>query len=92
MIILGRRVIETSLEDIPRAFRAVPGYLAMNRAEIDAFRSAEGETFKRIVDIVKAEDMSDAVLQFQKKPKKPTRTSPSTRMAMLRVFNPGRPS
>lgn len=91
MIVLGRRVIETTLDDIPRSFRAVPGYIAMNRTEIDAFRRGDAETFKRIVGIISAEDMADALLQTQKRPKRLARTSPGTRMAMLRVVDPGRP-
>lgn len=91
MIILGRRIIETTLEDIPRASRACPGYLAMTKDEIAAYQRNDGPTFKRIVDLVRAEDMVHALLQLQKKPKRPTRTSPATRMAMLRVLDPGRP-
>lgn len=85
MIFLGRKVIVTTLDDIPRLFRCVPGYLALNAAEIAALERNDGDTFKHIAEIVKAEDMADALLQMRPKPRrrKKANLSPSTRMAML---------
>ena len=86
MMFAGRRVILTTLYPVPRNFRAVPGYLALRQDEVDALNRNDGDKFKEIIDIVKAEDWSDAVLQVRRKPVKRLRhTSPSTRLALLSV-------
>ena len=86
MMFAGRRVIVTTLDPVPRNMRAVPGYLALNQSEVDALNRNDGDKFKEIIDICKAEDWSDAVLQVRRKPLKRLRkTSPSARLALLSV-------
>lgn len=77
----------TTLDEIPRAFRAAPGVLALNAAELAALERNDAETFKRIMAIVQAEDFGDAMLQMRPKPKRRrVKLGPSTRMSMLNVI------
>jgi hypothetical protein len=84
MMFAGRRILMTTLDPIPRNMRAAPGCIALRQDELDALNRLDGEKFKEIIDIVKAEDWADALLQMRPKPmKRPKHTSPSTRLAML---------
>jgi len=49
----------TSLDPIPRPFRAVPGWFVLNRGEIAALRAGDGPTFKRLMIIASQEDDAD---------------------------------
>ena len=86
MNILGRRVILTTLNPIPRNFRAAPGVIAVNSAEIKALENNDGAKFKELADIIHAEDMADAVLQMRKLPKRRNKLGPSTRLSMLNAI------
>lgn len=55
----GRRIIETTLDPIPRLLRARPGCIAMNSGEIARLRDGCGATFKRMMAIVRVEDFHD---------------------------------
>ena len=90
MTIFGRRIIITTLDPIPRLFRAAPGVLAMNQCEIAAFKRGEATTFKLIVDICQAEDAADARLAMQTHRPRRKRLGPSTRLFMLGAVSPGR--
>ena len=91
MQMFGRRVIPTTLDEIPRAFRAAPGVLALNQAELAALQRNDGPTFKRILEIVQAEDMADATLQMRRSVKRPKgKIGPSTRLSMLNAIYQGR--
>jgi hypothetical protein len=90
MDVFGRRIIATTLDPIPRLFRAAPGVLAMNQSEIDAFTRGDREVFHLIVDICKAEDRVDALLAMQIFRPRRRRLSPSTRLFMLGAVSPGR--
>lgn len=86
MIILGRRFIMTTLAEIPRAFRVAPGVLALNADELAAIRrnnKSDAPIIKPIIDIVRAEDMADALLQMRKPKPRRSKIGPSVRMAML---------
>ena len=84
MMFAGRRIILTTLDPIPRSFRAVPGCIALHKDEVDALNRLDGEKFKEIIDIIKAEDWADAVLTVRPKLKKRTvKLAPSVRMSML---------
>lgn len=86
MRLFGRKIILTTLDEIPRRFRASPGYLALNQSEINALKSNDGNTFKRILDIVQSEDMRDALLKYEKPKVRKTTLQPSSRMARLNVL------
>ena len=87
----GRRIIPTTLEPVPYRFRTAPGVLALNQAELTALQRNDGPTFKRIMDIVQAEDMADAMLQMRRSVKRPkVKLGPSTRLSMLNAIYRGR--
>lgn len=97
MTFLGRRIIATTLDPIPRSFRAVPGYLALNQFEIAAIGRnslADTDTIKPIMEIVQAEDMADVNRTFIFKPRKVSRKTPklgpSLRLFMVNTLSPGR--
>jgi len=83
----GRRIISTTLSDVPRALRAVPGCVAVSTAEQKALKNGCGETFKSLMAICHAEDRADAFRTFKFKPRKITakmpKLAPNHRMAML---------
>jgi len=90
---LGRRVIMTTLDEVPRAFRACPGYIALNPREVEAIeRNTEDDTavVKELVEIALAETAADARLAMVAPKKRRRRLGPSTRLAMLGTLNPGR--
>jgi hypothetical protein len=90
MTIFGRRIIVTTLDPIPRLFRAAPGVLAMNKSEIEAYQRGDREVFRLIVDICQAEDAADARLAMQTQRPRRRTLSPSTRLFMLGAINPPR--
>jgi hypothetical protein len=90
MTLFGRRVIVTTLDPVPRGLRASPGVLAMNRDEIDAIERSDEETFGRIISIVQAEDMVDALLAMRTPRPRRRALGPSTRLFMLGTLTPGR--
>jgi hypothetical protein len=53
---LSRRVVLTTLDPVPRNFRACPGMIVLSLAEAAALRSGDGATFKALAAIVSAED------------------------------------
>jgi hypothetical protein len=90
---LGRRVIMTTLDEVPRAFRACPGYIALNPREVEAIERNAPEdkaTVEELLAIVFAETAADASLRMPKVRKRTRRLGPSTRLAMLGTLNPGR--
>lgn len=91
MTLFGRRIIVTTLDPIPRLFRAASGVLAMNVREIEAFEQQDHDVFAMVVDICKAEDMAEAILQLRPRRARRRRPlSPSTRLFMLGAVSPGR--
>lgn len=56
----NRQIIHTTLDPVPRMFRACPGHLVLNKRELDALRDNDGDVFKEIAEIVKAEDAAEA--------------------------------
>ena len=91
MTIFGRRIIVTTLDPIPRLFRAASGVLVMNAREIEAFEQKDHDVFAMVVDICKAEDMAEAILQLCPRTDRRRRPlSPSTRLFMLGAVSPGR--
>ncbi|MDO8533260.1 MAG: hypothetical protein Q7S17_00765 [Xanthobacteraceae bacterium] len=54
----GRKVVRTTLDPIPRAFRTAPGAIAINERELAALAAGDGDTFKEIAAIVTAEDLA----------------------------------
>lgn len=87
MIFGGRRVVSTTLSDVPRAFRAVPGIIVISIAEQDALKNGDGKVFKELMAICHAEDRADAFRTFKFKPRKvmanTPKLAPSHRMALL---------
>jgi hypothetical protein len=91
MILFGRRIIVTTLDPIPRLFRAASGVLVMNARELEAFEQQDHDVFAMVVDICKAEDMAEAILQLRPHTDRRRRPlSPSTRLFMLGAVSPGR--
>lgn len=91
--ILGRRVILTTLDDIPPRFRCVSGALALNATELAAFQRGAKEDIailQPIVDRVQAADMAEALLPPEKIKRRRTKLSPSNRLFLLSAINPGR--
>lgn len=67
MIMFGRIVIPTKLDPIPRPFRAVPGHIALNPAEIEAINAelaapsrTPGPKFREVLAIILEEDNLEA--------------------------------
>ena len=90
---LDRRVIMTKLDEIPRAFRACPGYIVLNPREVEAINRNAPEdkaTVEELLAIVFAETAGDASLKMPKIKKRTRPLGPSTRLAMLATLNPGR--
>ena len=89
----GRRIIPTTLDPVPRSFRASPGVIAISNIEAEALRNGHGPTFKMLVEICSAEDMADALQTFKVKPRKVSpaspRIRPSARLAMLDAIGAG---
>jgi hypothetical protein len=56
---LGRRVIMTTLDEIPRAFRACPGYIALNPREVEAINRNTVSRYKVRPDILGRSDPGD---------------------------------
>lgn len=83
----GRRILPTTLDPVPRSFRASPGVIAINHLEAEALKNGHGPTFKMLMEICSAEDMADALQTFKVRPRKvgPTmpRIRPSARLTML---------
>lgn len=67
MKFLERKVISTTLDPVPRLFRAVPGYLVLNNREIQGLRDNDGGIFKEITDIVIAETRGEALQIWRRK-------------------------
>jgi hypothetical protein len=59
-MIFNRQIIPTTLDPVPRMFRACPGHLVLNTRELAALSNNDGDVFKEIVEIVKAEDAAEA--------------------------------
>jgi hypothetical protein len=85
MTVFGRRVLLTTLDPVPRGLRAAPGLLAMNKAELEAFRAGERETFRTIAAICSAEDHAEAMLTLRQPQPRRHRLNAPTRMFMLRA-------
>ena len=86
MTFLGRHLILTTLDEIPRSMRACPGHLAISHNELTALQAKDGETFKQLAAIVESEDAAEARQVFTYKHwklRKSNRIAPSTRLAML---------
>lgn len=91
MTFLGRRIIPTTLDPLPRGHRAVPGVLVINHLERAALDRGDGDVFKMLADIVQAEDAADARLTLRPRaPKRNAKLDPSTRMSMLYAAGMGR--
>ena len=91
MMFLGRRIVPTTLDPLPRQHRAAPGVLAVNHLERAALDCGDGEVFKMLADIVQAEDAADARLALRPRaPKRKAKLDPSTRMSMLDAIYAGR--
>lgn len=97
MRVFERRVILTTLDPIPRSFRAAPGVLAMNQREVDAVRRndpEDREVIGEIAEIAQAEDAAEAFQVFKVKPRrvsaKTPKIAPSTRLSMLNSIYKGR--
>jgi hypothetical protein len=61
LIFLGRKVIPTTLDPVPRSFRASPGHLVLNHREIQGLRNGDGKIFKEITEIIIAETRGEAL-------------------------------
>jgi hypothetical protein len=55
----NRLIISTTLDPVPRMFRACPGHLVLNHRELEALADNDGDVFKEITEIVKAEDAAE---------------------------------
>lgn len=60
VVIFNRRVMLTSLDPIPRAFRACPGVLVVNQRELEGYRRGERDVVGELVEICQAEDAAEA--------------------------------
>ena len=90
MMFAGRRIVLTTLEPVPRAFRAAPGVIVLNTAELTALernQPGDHDILQEVVEICQAEDMADAMRTFKFKLRKVTaktpKLAPSHRMALL---------
>ena len=91
MQMFGRRIILTTLDEIPRAFRAAPGVLALTHEELRLLQGNDAPTFKRVIDIVQAEDADEARRVFVRRPPRKRRNlSPSNRLALANAIYKGR--
>ena len=91
MMFLGRRIIPTTLDPVPRPLRAVPGVLAINHLEQAALERGDSEVSNMLTDIVQAEDAADARLVLQVIiGERNAKLDPSTRMSMLYAAGMGR--
>lgn len=95
MIFLGRRVLLTTLDPLPRPFRAAPGVFAMNHREAEALRRGDGKVFKELTEIVQAEDAAEARNIGVRRHRKPLgrrgpKLNPSTRLFMVNAIYRGR--
>ena len=86
MHLFARKVLPTNLDPVPRNFRAVPGCLAVNERELAELNAGNGETFKMLAQISRAEDMADANRTWVLHKRKATRVGPSVRMSMLNAL------
>jgi hypothetical protein len=67
MYFLGRKVIPTTLDPVPRNMRAVPGCLVLNGREIQALEDSDGAVFKKLSEIAIAETRGDALRTWRRK-------------------------
>lgn len=58
--VFNRRVMLTTLDPVPRAFRACPGVIVLNCQELEAFRRGDRNVVEQIIDICQAEDAAEA--------------------------------
>lgn len=98
MIFLHRKVIVTNCDPIPPALRACLGHIALNPREVRAIERSgpdDADVITELEKIALAEDKADSRFIYKAIVRKVTsrtpKLSPSNRMAMLRVVNPGRP-
>jgi hypothetical protein len=90
MKFLGRHVIPTTLDPLPRPLRALPGVIAISHLELEALARDDGGTFKMLADIVRAEDAADARFAFRPvAPRRRVRLDPSARLRMLAAIGAG---
>lgn len=87
MKFLGRRILMTTLDPVPRSMRAVPGIIVMNHLEKAKLEENDGETFKLLAEIVQAEDAADVhrTYIYRKGKKRKKRINPSSRLMMLQA-------
>lgn len=57
---MGRRVIMTTLDPVPRGMRAVPGFIVLNHREFAALGNDDDRVVEEIAEICIAETMADA--------------------------------
>lgn len=81
MPFMGRRLLMTTLDPLPRSFRTAPGLLAINHREAEALRRGDGAVFKELVDICHAEFAAEVVQAYRPRRWKPLKNaSPSARL------------
>ena len=85
MKFLSRKIILTSLDQIPRSMRACPGHLVLNIQELNSLKAGEGKTFKAIAAICEAEDAAEARTVYRYDKWKPKKLGLSGRLAALGV-------
>jgi len=57
--LLGRTVLQTSLDPLPPMFRSAPGVIAVNDREVAAIAANDGDTFKRLIAVCQHQDNLD---------------------------------
>lgn len=97
MVFLHRKVIHTTLDPIPPGLRACLGHIALNPREVRAVERCgpdDADIVSELERIALAEDKADSRFIYKaivrKVTSKTPKLSPSNRMAMLRIVNPGR--
>ena len=88
--IFNRRVLLTTLDPVPRAFRTAPGVLAVNRGELEAFNDGDRAVVGMIVDVCQAADAAEARNIGVYRRLRVKRTRPSDRLFAVNAIYPGR--
>lgn len=83
MIRFGRRVLLTTLDEIPPRFRTSIGILVANQTELDAVENGDPETTDRLARIAYSASIREALLTERKPAKRTKKLAPSTRLGML---------
>lgn len=64
MMFFGRRVISTSLKEVPELWRLAPGMIVVTEDELVALGRSDETVFRKLVDIVVQDDLTALSKQY----------------------------